>query len=43
MIIWPISDSGMVKDNPTVTSTGDIKSIAYAQATSETSDITALT
>jgi hypothetical protein len=30
-MICPISDSGIVMDNPTVTTNGVVRSIAYAQ------------
>lgn len=41
-IIWPISDSGIVRLSPTVTTSGEVRSIAYAQQKSETKDVAEL-
>ncbi len=37
-IICPISDSGIVRPSPTVTTSGDVNSMANAQARSEKKD-----
>lgn len=42
-IIWPTRESGMVRLRPTVTTSGVVRSMAYAQQMSETRDVTELT
>lgn len=41
--ICPTSEIGIVKLNPTVTTNGDVKSIAYAQVISDTREMTPFT
>ena len=41
-IIWPIRDNGIVRLSPTVVTSGDVRSIEYAQHISETSEVAEL-